>query len=191
VIYFTERGINPRKTILKLIPDTKATVLDMCCGTMGNSIEIAEKRKNVKIIGLDISANMLKIAKEKIAKKNIHNVTIVNEDATQTSFGNGSFDFIIWGLVLHETDEVLAKKILKEAYRLLNENGKLIVLEWEKSNSLLKRLLFSPIKVSEPKSFKKFFKIDKARYFYSNGYDILNEYHCDYSPSYLLIYPSI
>ena len=187
VIYFTKKGNNPRKTILKLIPNANVTVLDMCCGTMGNSIEIAEKRKNVKIVGLDISSNMLEIAKEKLKKKKIYNVTIVNMDARKTSFDNSSFNFIILGLVLHETDEALAVKILSEASRLLNENGKLIVLEWEKSNSLLKRILFFPIKILEPKPFKKFFKMDKARYFSSNGYDILNEYHCDYSCVFELI----
>jgi ubiquinone/menaquinone biosynthesis C-methylase UbiE len=181
IIYFTKGGINPRKAILELIPDTKSTVLDMCCGTMGNSIEIAERRRNVKIIGLDISAEMLEIAKEKIEKNNIYNAAIINGDATGTSFDNNSFDFIILGLVLHEIEEALASKILKEGYRLLKENGKLIVLEWEESNSLLKQLLFLPIKILEPKPFKKFFKTDKARYFRSNGYDILNEYHCDYS----------
>lgn len=186
VIYFTPKGNNPRSKIAELIPDENLNILDMCCGTMGNSIPLAQKRKKIKLTGLDLSPDMLEIAKEKIRAHKLNNVKILAGDASHTNFDSSSFDYIILGLVLHELEEPQAEKILKEAHRLLRPEGKLLVLEWERPNSLLKRLRFLPNIFAEPKPFRAFYKMDKVSYFRRNHFITVRQFHCDYSCIYEL-----
>ena len=181
VLYFTPEGNNPRAKIAELIPDENLRILDLCCGTMGNSFPLAKKRGKIQLTGLDLSPDMLAVAREKIRGNGLKNAETLLGDATCTHFDSGSFDYIILGLVLHETEEALAGKILKEAYRLLCPEGKLLVLEWERSGSFLKRLRFFPVKIAEPKPFRTFYKMDKVEYFQQHHFKTAGQYHCDYS----------
>lgn len=65
-------------------------------------------------------------------------------DATNTGIADKSVDYIILGLVLHESSPKLIKGILQEAYRGLKDNGNLIVLEWEQQKRFHKIVKFSP-----------------------------------------------
>ncbi len=181
VIYFRDKGINPRNAILKFIPDEPVMILDLCCGTISNTITIAKVKPKAKIVGIDRSDEMLKIAKKKIKKEHLKNITVENTDAANTRYPDESFDYLIIGLVLHEMETDLAGKILAEAHRLLKTNGKLIVLEWERADSFWKRLIFFPIKVMEPTPFKRFFAMDKPSYFRENYFEVKEQRHCDYS----------
>ena len=80
----------------------------------------------------------------------------------------------------------MAEKILKEAHRLLRPEGRLLVLEWERPDSLLKRLIFFPNKISEPRPFRTFYKMDKVKYFERNRFKTVGQFHCDYSCVYEL-----
>lgn len=186
VIYFTKKGNNPRKAILGQIPKGKVQIVDLCCGTMANSIEIAKNRKEAKVLGIDRSSQMLQIARTKIQRGEYNNVKIRQGNATKTGLPAHSVDIVILGLVLHEMETELAAKILKEAGRLLKEDGTLLVLEWERSNSLWKRLKFLPIAMIEPKLFRTFFPRKKEEYFRKHGYETKRHITCDYSAVYVL-----
>lgn len=101
--------------------------------------------------------------------------------ATNTQFNNKCFDKILISLVLHELEETLAEKILKEATRVLKDDGRIIVTEWEPSDSLWRKMLFFPIHVLEPKTYRKFIKKDLYEYFRNYGLEVVKEMHCDYS----------
>lgn len=81
-------------------------------------LQIAKKNPNAKIVGVDLSKDMLVVAREKVNKENLANVRLHRMDATQMNFKDESFDKVLLSLVLHEMDEELAKKIIKEAMRL-------------------------------------------------------------------------
>lgn len=180
VIYFRDYKNSPRKEVLESI-DKQDKVLDLCTGTATNAIRISQVLPETRIVGIDISKDMLRVAKEKIQKKRIENVKLYSMDATNTNFKNKSFDKILISLVLHELDEPLADKILKEATRVLKHNGRIIVTEWEPSNSLWRRILFLPIHMLEPKPYHTFIKKDLKEYFGRFGLEIEEEIHCDYS----------
>lgn len=187
VIYFRKDGINPRNAIVDCIPDKKIRVLDICAGTATNSIMIAEKRKKASVVGIDLSKDMLRIANEKIRSLEISNLKVKYADATNISLKDNSVDIILISLVLHELSKELADKILSEAGRILKPDGKVIVLEWEQPTDLLKRVLFLPIHLLEPKGFHNFLHNDKKRYFAEHGYNISTMKHCDYSCVYELV----
>jgi len=132
IFYFNRKETNPRYGILDFISDEKLKVLEVCIGTAENSIIIAENRPNTEIVGIDLSKEMLAIAEKKIEKKGIKNIKTSVMDATNMNFDNNSFDMVIISLVLHEVDESIRYKMIKEAGRVLKNKGKIIVLEWDK-----------------------------------------------------------
>lgn len=184
VIWFREKGINPRKVIEDTIPDKKVRILDMCCGTLSNGLSIAKSKPSCEILGIDRSPEMLREARRKIKKSSLQNISVLEADATDSKLEEKSFDYIIIGLVLHECSPELRVGILKEAHRLLKDDGKLIVLEWEREDGTFRKIKYSPLyalEVINCKSFKEFFNCDKTEYFKANGFDVVNRTHCNYS----------
>lgn len=180
VIYFRNYENSPRKVVLEAI-GTYDKMLDLCTGTATNAIRISQHRPEAKIVGIDISKDMLRVAKGKLKKKNIQNVKLYEMDATNTKFKDESFDKVLISLVLHELEEPLAESILKEAMRVLKENGEIIVTEWEPSKAFWRKVLFLPINILEPKPYRSFIRKDLQEYFGSFGLEIVEEIHCDYS----------
>lgn len=180
VIYFRNYENSPRKVVLEAI-DTQDKVLDLCTGTATNAIRISQHRAEAKIVGIDISKDMLRVSKGKLKEKNIQNVKLYEMDATNTKFKDECFDKVLISLVLHELEETLAESILKEAMRVLKEDGEIIVTEWEPSKAFWRKVLFLPINILEPKPYRSFIRKDLQEYFGSFGLEIVEEIHCDYS----------
>lgn len=180
VIYFNNYERSPRKAVLDAInPDD--TILDLCTGTGANAVRIGAKQPNTRIIGVDLSQGMLKIAREKAKENDVHNIKFYQMDATDMKFKDGCFDKVSIALVLHETDEELAEMLILEAKRVLKYDGELIITEWEPSKQWWRRILFAPIALLEPKPYKEFVKKDLDKYFKKFGMEIVETKHCDYT----------
>lgn len=180
VIYFRNYDNSPRKSVLEAIGE-RDSVLDLCTGTATTAIKIAINKPETKIIGIDISEEMLREGNNKVKKNNIKNLKLLEMDATDTNFKDKQFDKVLMSLILHELDEPLAEKILSEAKRVLREDGEIIITEWEPSHKLWRKLLFMPIHLLEPKSYKRFIKKDLYKYFRNLGLEIEEIIHCDYT----------
>lgn len=181
LVYFNKRETSPRYALQSMIPNEKVKVLDICCGTGENSIEVAKKHPKSQIVGIDLSKEMLSFAKKKIARHRLNNIRTKAGDAIATGFKDKLFDHAIISLVLHEVEEDLADGILSEAKRVLKDEGELIVLEWENPKRLGQKIMFLAIQLLEPKPFKKFMSVNKAEYFKAHGFELIEEVHCDYS----------
>lgn len=180
VIYFRNYKRSPRKVVFDRINENEQ-VLDLCCGTATNAITIAKEKPTTKIIGIDLSNNMLKVARDKINKAGLKNIKLYQMDATQLKFKSKCFDKICISLILHELDEALATNVVMEAKRVLKDSGEIIITEWEPSQQFTKRLLFAPIRYLEPKSYHSFIKKDLFLYFEKHGLKIEKLEHCDYT----------
>lgn len=104
------------------VPD--ALVLDAGGGTGRWSIQMA--RKGCRVILMDISEKMLKIAAKKVKKENLqHRITIKKGDITETGYGRESFDMILCEhtLFLFEEPDIL----LRELKRVLKRKARLII----------------------------------------------------------------
>lgn len=182
--YFMEKGNNPRKVIDSMIPNSSVQILDLCCGTLSNTFSVAEKYPKAKIMGVDLSREMLTVARKKIKKKKLTNVYLKCADATNIDLKEASFDYIIIGLVLHECSPELRQGILKEADRLLKNDGFLILLEWEKQHSIVRKLKYAPLYLGEKincKYFSDFFLYDKEGYLKRYQFSMVEKIHCNYS----------
>lgn len=180
VIYFRNYENSPRKAVLENIESTDR-ILDLCTGTGTNAVCIARKYPLSRVVGVDLSKSMLRVAKRKAIKSEVQNATFYHMDATQMKCKSKRFDKVLLSLVLHEIEEPLAEAILEEAKRVLADDGEVIVTEWERSKNIGRRLLFMPIELLEPKPFKKFIKEDMHTYFERYGFEIKQYIHCDYS----------
>jgi ubiquinone/menaquinone biosynthesis C-methylase UbiE len=175
LIYF--RKNNPRTILINKIPNNDYKLLEIAIGTAENSILLAKNNPKLKIIGIDLSDEMLKIAQNNINKNNIMNIELKKMDGANMKFDNGTFDFIIISLLLHELLEDISNKILKECIDVLNNNGKMYILEWEYPKKIIQKILFSVINLLEPianREFKQFMKKDLNIYFNKNGFQIKN-----------------
>lgn len=184
VLYFNESGKNPRKVIMDMIPDKEIKLLDMCCGTLSNTLNIAKGKSDIKVLGLDLSEDMLKVAEKKVYRQQVRNVSLKCGNAAKTEMESASFDYIIIGLVLHESSPELTKDILQEARRLLKQDGRLIVLEWEPTRKLKQTIKFFPLYIAEcmcSKTFRQFYIADKELYFKNNGFEIEQKEYCNYT----------
>ena len=144
-------------------------------------LPIAKRNASVKIAGVDLSKDMLIIAKSKVKKEKLLNIKLYQMDATNLKFRNECFDKILLSLVLHETDESLAASMINEATRVLKPDGEIIITEWERSKKLLQKVIFFPIEVLEPKPYKSFVVKNLYSYFEEFGLTVVEEIHCDYS----------
>lgn len=128
-----------RKKALSLV---KGKVLEIGVGTGKN---LPYYPKDVEVIGIDFSRNMLKKAEERRRKLRLENVKLLYMDAQDLEFEDNTFDTIVSTFVFCTVPDPI--KGLKEAYRVLKPGGRAIFLEHMKSES---KLLNVPLYLMEP-----------------------------------------
>lgn len=112
------------------------SVLDIATGTGDVAIRIARECPNTKITGLDISANMLKVAEKKIAKyKLTDQIDFIEGDAENLPFEDNRYDGITVAFGVRNFEHLKAG--LKELHRVTKDNGTLVVLEFSKPRALI------------------------------------------------------
>ena len=125
----------------KLVNKIKMTsgqkLLDVATGT-GDVAFGFLKKYDIKVIGLDIAKKMISIARNK-AKKHSKNIEFIVGDAEKLSFGKKSFDALTISFGFRNIGTY--DKALSEFNRVLDNNGKIAILEFSKPTSKW----FSPI----------------------------------------------
>jgi 2-polyprenyl-3-methyl-5-hydroxy-6-metoxy-1,4-benzoquinol methylase len=102
-------GVSLGENDLKIIERTKkylstsSVVLDYGCATGSIALEIASMAKEVR--GIDISANMIEIAKRKADERGIKNIAFTKEAIFDESLGRESFDVILSLSILHLVED--------------------------------------------------------------------------------------
>jgi demethylmenaquinone methyltransferase/2-methoxy-6-polyprenyl-1,4-benzoquinol methylase len=101
-------------------------ILDVATGTGDIAINLS-KIKGSKIEGVDVSGNMLKIARKKIDELKIDNIVLKTCEAENLVFEDNHFDIVSIGYGVRNFSNL--EKGLSESYRVLKKDGKLIILE--------------------------------------------------------------
>lgn len=117
-----------RKKVLQLVANTKPeTILDIATGT-GDLAILMTKTDAKEIIGLDISAGMLEIGKQKINEKKLdHKITMVLGDSENIPYPDNYFDAITVAFGVRNFENL--EKGLAEILRVLKPNGIFVILE--------------------------------------------------------------
>ena len=117
-------------------------ILDVATGTGDIAINLS-KIKGSKIEGVDVSGNMLKIARKKIDELKIDNIVLKTCEAENLVFEDNHFDIVSIGYGVRNFSNL--EKGLSESYRVLKKDGKLIILETSIPENLMIRFMYSII----------------------------------------------
>jgi ubiquinone/menaquinone biosynthesis C-methylase UbiE len=131
------------------------TILDLGCGNGRNIKYLASVGKNLKIIGLDFSIRMLRIAREKVKQLGLEkNMDLILGDVIQLPLKNKSMDGAIFVAALHHipsSNQRLAS--LMELERVLRPKASAFISVWdfeqERFETELEKQLNDPPKEGE------------------------------------------
>lgn len=119
--YYSKEGkISCRDIANYLKNNNFKNLLDIGTGT-GYLIEILSKEKKAQYYGLDISEEMIKVAKS----KKIPNSTFIVGTANNLPYKNNTFDIVTCNQSFHHYP--YQEKAMQEAYRVLKPNGLYII----------------------------------------------------------------
>lgn len=118
-----------KRTIRILKKHSPSSVLDVATGTGDLAMEIWHRVKPNRIVGLDLSENMLDLAREK-AEYNKYPIEYQKGDSENLSFANNTFDAATVAFGVRNFENL--SKGLSEIHRVLDQGGKLIVLEFSR-----------------------------------------------------------
>ena len=116
-----------RRTSLKRIElPERCKILDLACGTGDFTIELAKHWPNAEITGVDLTPEMIDIARVKLSEA--RNVTYLTGDAQNLSMlESKQFSLIVCAFGFRNFPD--KAKALAECRRLLADGGRLVVLE--------------------------------------------------------------
>ena len=130
VARFYDLLIEPANVKLKDIgvtmapPEPGLTLLDVGCGT-GTMLE-RYAAGGCEVTGLDASAAMLAQARRRLGPgAHLH-----LGDAARMPFADAAFDLVVMTMVLHEMPPQLRSAVLAEAIRVLDPQGRLLLIDY-------------------------------------------------------------
>ncbi|MGH7281038.1 MAG: class I SAM-dependent methyltransferase [Polyangiaceae bacterium] len=119
----------------ELVEDLKGRVLDLGCGT-GNMFPYYSSRAEVE--GIEPEEDFLALALARV-KDHDGKIHAVHGDGMSLAFPDGTFDAVVFGLVLCSVPSV--KQVLSEAFRVLKKGGQLRALEHVRSEAAVSGFL--------------------------------------------------
>lgn len=127
-----------KKAINRLRSYNPKLILDIASGTGDFAIESLKLNPD-KVIGIDISEEMLNIGRIKISKKNISNIEMKVDDCESLSFEDNIFDAFTVGFGVRNFENL--ELGMKEIRRVLKPNATGVILEFSQpTNFPIKQL---------------------------------------------------
>jgi len=116
-------------------------VLDIGCGTGEFALQLKKLNKNIEVFGVDISENMINLAKAKANNNNL-GIDFRVGDAERIPYEDNRFDIITCAHSFHHYPH--KRKALQEMHRVLGHNGKIMIIDGCK-DGLVGRFIFDVI----------------------------------------------
>jgi len=116
-------------------------ILDLGCGTGTLTILLARLLySDCELIGVDLSNGQIAKAQKKNSNSNL---IFKFMDAVNLQFNNESFEIVIISAVLHEMVARERFKVLKEAYRILKNQGYLLIFDHHEPTKTRNRIFYN------------------------------------------------
>ena len=102
---------------------------------VGTGINGALYPSDCSVTGIDFSSSMLEKAHDRIARKGVRNVRLLQMDAQNMKFADDSFDIVYAPYVISVVPDPVA--VTREMHRVCRPGGKIIILNHFRSKSRL------------------------------------------------------
>ena len=115
---------------------------------VGTGINVLLYPADCQVVGIDLSAPMLEKARERVARKGVRGVRLLEMDAADMKFPDGAFDIVYAPYLISVVPDPV--RVAHEMHRVCRPGGKVIVLNHFRSpNPILSRIerLISPLTV--------------------------------------------
>jgi SAM-dependent methyltransferase len=143
-------------TVARLALTSGDGVLDVCCGAGASALPAARAvGPTGRVVGLDLAAPLLALAKQRAANLGLRNVSFRECDATATGLESGSFDAVVCVFGVFFAADMPA--FVGEMWRLVRPGGTLAITTWgpdwcEPASSVF----WNSVRELEPKLFRAF-----------------------------------
>jgi ubiquinone/menaquinone biosynthesis C-methylase UbiE len=125
-------------------------ILDVGCGSGTFLVEAQKELSHSKAIGLDPDERMLQIAWNKLRQAGV-NAELVEGLAQTMPFTNASFDVVVSALTFHHLPTSIKKMAVEEIFRVLVEQGRFLLVDFGKPNTLVETVFLSLASIFEEK----------------------------------------
>ncbi|OGN96140.1 MAG: hypothetical protein A2Y89_03780 [Chloroflexi bacterium RBG_13_51_18] len=137
-------------------PQEGAEILDVATGTGKQAFAFA--KSGYKVTGIDLSEDMLKIARK---NNKYNNLKLEIGDATKLSFEDNRFDVSCVSFALHDMPSDIRQKVVEEMMRVTKPEGTIMVVDYAlPRNKIMRNVAYRMIKFYESKYYPEFIKND-------------------------------
>src|SRR5262245_46226862 len=117
------------RTIERLSLPPGARVLDVCCGSGASAIPAAQAvGPRGSVLGVDLAANLLALARAKAGAQNLRNVEFRTGDMLALDIADASFDAVVCVFGIFFVPDMPAA--VRELWRLVRPGGRLAITTW-------------------------------------------------------------
>ena len=126
-----------RRRVVRLVrPMHPRRILDVATGTGDLAIAMAHKIPDCRILGVDLSEQMLAIAQEKVKARGMdEHITLSVGDAEHLDIADGSVDVVTVAFGVRNFENI--ELGLREMHRTINEGGHIVILAFSTPRSRL------------------------------------------------------
>ena len=145
-----------RKVLSQLkLYNLKDCLVDVGCGSGNLIIQVAKKYPSLDLIGVDLSSEILELAKKKVVENNLNEKIVFKIGSVENlPFPDKSVDFILSTLSLHHWED--PKQAFEEIFRVLTDGGVFLIFDFRRdARKFFYGLLKFATKVVVPKALKE------------------------------------
>jgi demethylmenaquinone methyltransferase/2-methoxy-6-polyprenyl-1,4-benzoquinol methylase len=156
-----------KKAIRRLTKDDPKMILDIATGTADMAIMACKLLNPDKVIGIDISQQMLEEGRKKVEKERlVDKIGLLRGDSEAINFSENTFDAVMAAFGVRNFENL--EKGLIEMLRVMKPGAQLVILEFSKPKQTTVRGLYNLyMKIVAPRV-ARWFKQDKEAYQYLN-----------------------
>ncbi|MBN8675461.1 MAG: bifunctional demethylmenaquinone methyltransferase/2-methoxy-6-polyprenyl-1,4-benzoquinol methylase UbiE [Chitinophagales bacterium] len=156
-----------KKAIRILKKDKPQLILDIATGTGDMALMAYKMLKPAKIVGIDISAQMLEVGRKKIEKEGLGDkIELQGGDSETINFAENTFDAVMAAFGVRNFENL--EKGFTEMLRVLKPGGQLVILEFSTPKRKAVRSLYNLYMGIVAPQVARWFRQNKEAYQYLN-----------------------
>lgn len=161
-----------RREVVRLVAAHRdASVLDVASGTGAQALAFAEKCR--RVVGIDLSARMLRVARRKDRRSR---VGLVQADAVALPFEDGRFDVSCVSFALHEMPLNIREQVVREMARVTRPGGTVVVVDYGLPHGrVARKLVYHAVRLYEHDTYAEFVRADLGALLRDAGIAVQNE----------------